>query len=52
MGDGDEWAVLRADKRDPVWGPWNNTYRSALLASLDEEVEQSRLVYAAVSQSA
>ena len=28
VGDGDEWAVLRVDKRDPVWGPWNNTYRS------------------------
>ena len=28
VGDGDEGAVLRADKRDPVWGPWNNTYLS------------------------
>ena len=52
MGDGDEGAVLRADKRDPFGVPGTTLTGVALLASLDEEVEQSRLVYAAVSQSA
>ena len=51
-GDGGEGAVLRTDKRDPKGVPGTTLTGVALLARLDEEVEQSRLVYAAVSQSA
>ena len=51
-GDGGEGDVLMADKRDPFGVPGTTLTGVALLASLDEEVKQSRLVYAAVSQSA
>ena len=51
-GGGGEGAVLRTDKRDPIGSLEQHLPEWLLLARLDEEVEQSRLVYAAVSQSA
>ena len=39
VGDGDEGAVLRADKRDPFGVPGTTLTGVALLASLDEEVK-------------